>query len=687
MILVKNNNIRSIEKNREKKEKKLTRKMRKRLVGLYVVVLLVLIALSGFLTFYNTQKGDEYAAQVLSKQTYGSKIIPYQRGDILDTNGNVLATSVKVYNLILDPVIILSNEKYLEPTITALTECFTQLDRNTLLETINTKSSSRYVVTLKQLQYEEIKNLNEILTTKKDENPYVKGIWFEEEYKRMYPYNSLASTVIGFTESGNVGRWGIEEYYNDYLNGTDGREFGYVNEDNIMDPVKKSEINGQTVVSTIDLTLQTICEKWIGNWVEEYHPETVAVILANPNNGEILAMADNKNMYDLNNPRDLTRYYTQEAIDAMTEEEYLDNLSKMWRNYCISDSYEPGSTIKPFTVAAALEEGKITQDQTFVCDGFEYVGGFRIKCHKTSGHGTLNVEQALMNSCNDALMSIAFATGKQLFCDYQAKFGFGMKTSIDLPGEASCENLLFSPDNMADSSLATNSFGQTFNVTMVQMVAGFSSLINGGNYYQPHVVRQILNSDGGVVENIDDTLIKQTVTAKTSDFIRHAMWQTVEAGTGKTAKVDGYLVGGKTGTAQHLDKTDSNYLLSFLGFAPYDNPQVVCYVIVDSPQVEDKGSSAYASKLFSAIMTEALPYMNIFPTNPEEIETTTPEPQETESTMEEETSIPLSPSEDETYEEGGLFAEPESGAGENTNLPTPGDNGSPTEPAGDNIPE
>ncbi len=226
---MKQNRTGTMKKNKEKKEKKLTRRMRKRLVGLFVMVLLVLIALSGFMTYYNTQKGDEYAALVLSKQTYGSNVIPYQRGNILDTNGNVLATSVKVYNLILDPVIILSNEKYLEPTLKALTDCFPQLDKNTLTETIQTRSNSRYVITLKELQYEEIKSLNDILTVNRDKNPYVKGIWFEEEYKRMYPYNTLASTVIGFTESGNVGRWGIEEYYNDYLNGTDGRPYGCFN--------------------------------------------------------------------------------------------------------------------------------------------------------------------------------------------------------------------------------------------------------------------------------------------------------------------------------------------------------------------------------------------------------------------------------------------------------------------------
>ena len=695
------NSMNNKRKRNENKFKRITRRMQSKLVGFFIGILLVLLVLSGFLTYYNVERGEEFAAQVLSKQTYGSSIIPYKRGDILDRNGNVLATSVKVYNLILDPYIILSKEDYLEPTLEALVTCFPDMSKEELRATIQGKPNSRYVVITekKNLQYQEIAAMNDILTTKKEDNPYVKGVWFEENYKRMYPYDTLASSIIGFTEAGDVGRWGIEESYNDYLKGNNGREFGYVNEDNIMDPVQKSCVDGQTVVSTIDFTLQNICEKWVKNWKTEYNPTRVAAIIADPNTGEILAMADDNSSYNLNTPHDLTQFYTEEEVSAMTDTQKVEKLSEKWRNYCISDSYEPGSTIKPFTVATALEEGKITENQTFMCDGNEVVGGFNIHCHKRSGHGIQTPEQAIMNSCNDALMSMAFLTGKTLFCDYQAKFGFGMKTSVDLPGEASCAGLLFSADNMADSSLATNSFGQTFNVTMIQMVAGFSALINGGDYYQPHVVKQILNADGGVAKNIEDRLIKQVITKETSDFLRHAMWQTTEAGTGKTAKVAGYRVGGKTGTAQHLDKSDNTYLLSFLGFAPYENPQLVCYVIVDAPNVPDGASSSYASKLFSAIMTEALPYMNIFPEEKVETEPSTeaqpeaPQPEtpaegESESADENAEETPsYSPSDDENFAEGGLI-EPDSDDNTETDvaLPEPlGPEGEPgTEPPATN---
>ena len=225
----------------------------------------------------------------------------------------------------------------------------------------------------------------------------------------------------------------------------------------------------------------------------------------------------------------------------------------------------------------------------------------------------LNVEQAIMNSCNDCLMQISRLEGIDTFCKYQSLFGFGMRSGIDLPGEASCEGLLYTVDNMTMEALATNSFGQNFNVNAMQMVAGFSALINGGNYYKPHVIKQIVNEKGGIVQSFDKQLIKQVVTKDTSDFLKQALCSTVAAGTGKTAAVAGYSVGGKTGTAQHLDKTDDSYLLSFLGFAPYEKPQIVCYAIVDSPDVDDPGSSSYACKLFSAVMTEVLPYMNIFP--------------------------------------------------------------------------
>lgn len=651
-----------------KKMKVFTRSMKAKLARLFIVIMVALAGLGVVLTRIYAKSGDRYSAIVLSQQTYTSKTLPYKRGDITDRNGNVLATSIKVYNLIIDPYIITSDKDYLEPTVKALTKCF-GYSSDEIKQLISDNKDSRYIIKQKQLTYEEIEEFQKLLNDTKN-NPNIKGIWFEEEYKRMYPYSSLASGTLGFTVSGNVGNWGIEEYYNDFLNGVDGREYGYVNQDNTMDPIVKEPTNGNTIVSTIDLNLQTICEKYIKQWVEQYHPKNVSVVMADPNTGEVLAMADSQNIFDLNNPRDLTGYFTQEQIDAMSNDEFLTNLSQMWRNFCVSDSYEAGSTIKPFTIAGALEDGKISKDQTFLCDGGQQVPGYYIHCHKRSGHGTLNVEQSIMNSCNDCLMQIAELEGVATFCKYQSIFGFGMRTGIDLPGEASCEGLLYTTDTMGVSDLASNSFGQNFNVNMVQMVAGFSSLINGGNYYKPHVVKQILNVSGGVVENYDKQLIKQTITKDTSEFLKQSLVNTVVAGTGKAAAVEGYDVGGKTGTAQHHDKDDDTYLLSFLGFAPYDNPQIVCYVVVDAPDVDDPGSSSYASKLFSAIMTEVLPYMDVFPTKDVPANEPQTEPQTTVNEPETETTVPMSPSDDENYTDNGPVAEP---------------NGE--EPSGDNVTE
>lgn len=658
--------------NKGKRLRIFTRSMKAKLARLFIGVLVALVGLGVVITRIYAKSGEKYEAIVLSQQTYSSKTLPYRRGNITDRDGNVLATSIKVYNMIIDPKVILTeNKDYLEPTVDALVKCF-GYSKDELTKLIQDNKDSRYVIKEKQLKYEQIEEFKKLMSDTKN-NPDVKGVWFEEEYKRMYPYSTLASGTIGFTVAGNVGNWGIEEYYNDYLNGIDGREYGYVNEDNTMDPVVKEPTDGNTVVSTIDLNLQTICEKYIKQWVEEYHPTNVAVVMADPNTGEILAMADSNNMYDLNNPQELKGFYSDEEIKAMSDEQKIENLSKIWRNFCVSDTYEAGSTIKPFTIAGALEDGKISKDQTFLCDGGERISGFYIKCHKTSGHGTLNVEQAIMNSCNDSLMQIAAFEGVDTFCKYQSIFGFGMRSGIDLPGEASCEGLLYTKDNMQVADLATNSFGQNFNVNMIQMVAGFSSLINGGYYYKPHVVKQILNSNGGVVANYDKELIKQTITKDTSDFLRQALVNTVNGGTGKTAAVEGYDVGGKTGTAQHHDKSDKTYLLSFLGFAPYDNPKVVCYTIVDAPQVDNPGSSSYACKLFSAIMTEALPYMDVFPTK--EVQTTEPatepettKPEETQESTE--PTVPMSPSEDEAYEDNSPIVEDVEPSGDNVTTTT-----------------
>lgn len=603
------------------------KKMKSKLIIVFLLFMVGLVFVIGHIIYINAVKGSEYGLKVLSQQDSSSVTIPYKRGDVLDRNGNVLATSVKVYNVILDPVVLLDDdEENLEESVDALVRHF-QVNKEEVISKIREKSSSRYVILLKKLSYETVKPFKEEMN-KEDSN--IVGVWFEDEYERNYPFSSLAATVIGYTNSGNAGSWGIEEYYNSTLNGTDGRRFSYVNSENTMETIIKNAKDGNSVMSTIDINVQKIVEEKIASWKAQYNPVNVACIVANPNNGEILGMSSSKNLYDLNNPRDLTPFYSEQELQevlaeemkryteeeqaAMTEEEKeMITCNRVWRNYCISDSYEAGSTIKPFTVAAALEEGVISKDQSFMCDGVEAVGGWQIHCHKRSGHGGLNVTQAIMQSCNDALMQISFKLGKDAFCEYQSRFGFGLKTGIDLPGEVSCASLMYTPSTMDSSTLATNSFGQNFNVTMVQMVAGFSALINGGTYYEPHVAKQVVNSDGAIVENVEKRVVKQVVTKDTTDFLRNALHETVVAGTGKTAAVVGYETAGKTGTAQINGRRGEDvYVLSFMGYAPFDDPEIVCYVLVDEPAVSDPASSSYASRLFSEIMTEVLPYMGVY---------------------------------------------------------------------------
>ena len=289
----------------------------------------------------------------------------------------------------------------------------------------------------------------------------------------------------------------------------------------------------------------------------------------------------------------------------------MDAWNQMWRNFCVNDTYEPGSPAKPMTVAAGLEEGVISQNDTFLCDGGQDVGGYRIKCSNIYGHGILTLEQSLMKSCNDAMMQIAAKLGVQRFAKYQKLFGMGQKTGIDLPGEA--YGLIYNADNMGPTDLAVNSFGQSYNSTMIQMAAAFASVINGGSYYEPHVVKQILNEQGSVVKEVKPKLVRETVSESTSNFIKDALFRTVSEGTGKAAAVEGYEIAGKTGTAKKIPRSAKNYLLSFCGFAPAYDPQVLVYVTIDTPHVEDQPHSTYASGVFSKIMGDILPYLNVFP--------------------------------------------------------------------------
>lgn len=597
---------------KNKFRKKFTKLMQKKLVLLFAGIVLAFALLVGRITYINAFNGDKYSKIVLDQQQYQSRTIPFKRGDIVDRNGTKLATSQRVYNVILDAKVMNSDEKYVDTTIQVLADCF-GLDKSDVEDQVEENPNSRYLIMKKGVSYEKAQEFEKI--DEDDENyPNVNGIWLEEDYVRTYPYNTLASDVIGFTVSGNVGSNGIEASYNSILNGTDGREYGYLSEDSSYEKTVKEAQNGDTVVSTIDLQVQSVVEKYITQFNEENSSGTTlgskntAVMVMNPQNGEILAEASYPN-YDLNNPRDLTKLHTEEELAALSDEEKVKELNSLWNNFCISSGYEPGSTFKPFTISEGLDLGVLIGDESYVCNGVLHVGDHDIHCSNRDGHGTQSLKVALENSCNVALMQIGSAIGKEQFVRYQQLFGFGQSTGIDLPGEAA--GLLYSLEDMDSSTLATNAFGQNFNVTMTQLAASFCSLINGGNYYEPHVVKQIQDENGNVTENKDPVLVRHTISKETSDIIKDYMLGVVEEGTAKTAAVEGYDVGGKTGTAEKLPRGNGKYLVSFIGYAPQENPQVMVYVVIDEPNVDNQANSKLATTMASQIMTEIFPYLGV----------------------------------------------------------------------------
>ncbi len=598
--------------------------MRKKLVFLFFIVLLAFVGLSVRLFMINKENGENYKRKILSQQNYVSTTLPYKRGDILDTNGTKLAYSEKVYNLVVDSSIINSVEGSLEPTLAALDACF-DVDINELRNYIVTNKDDRYHVLFKKLEYEEIADFVE-MQSNPSEYPNIKGIWFESEYKRVYPYGSLACDTIGFTVGKDIGSFGLEEYYNSILNGTDGREYGYLTDDSDVERTTIPARDGQTIVSTIDANIQSIVDKYVAQWNHEHEGEnayragelgskSTGVIVMNPNNGEVLAMAGYP-VFDLNNPRSLSEngLYSEEQIAAMTEEERYDALNQIWRNFCISDTYEPGSTAKSLTISAGLDAGVLTGNESYNCGGVLEVGGHKIHCHKRIGHGTLTLSGALEQSCNVALMNIGSAMGSGTLAEYLSNFNIGLKTNIDLAGEARTDTLVFDPDNMGSADLAISTFGQGYNVTMIQMASAFCSVVNGGYYYQPHVVKEIRNADGSVAEKITPRVLKQTISESTSDRMKGYLFNVCDIGTGKTAVPAGYLIGGKTGTAEMYPRGTGNYVVSFIGFAPVDDPQVVVYVVIDRPNVDHQPHSTFAQEICKNIMTELLPYMQIFRT-------------------------------------------------------------------------
>ncbi len=651
---------------------KFTTKMQKKLVVLFTIVLLAFVGLTARLILINKESGEQYKKQVLSQQAYDSKTIPFRRGDILDSKGTKLAVSEKVYNVILDAKIMLSDEKAVEPTIAAV-QSELGIDGSAIRSRIASHPESSYYVLKKQMTYEEISGFKE-LQADKEQGTNIKGIWFEEEYKRRYPNSTMAADVIGFTRSDNQGLYGLEEYYNDVLSGTPGREYGYLNGDAALERTTIAAVDGNSIVTTIDVNIQSIVEKYLKKFNDEYKDNfeerngsnNTGAIIMDVNTGEVLAMASYPG-FDLNKTKDpesligmpmvdelgnkTGEYITAENLAAMEGTDKLEqNFNSLWRNFAIHDTYEPGSVAKPFTVAAGIDSGKITGNEFYTCNGFLKVGDHEIKCHNRYGDGTINVAEGIERSCNVVMMHVNMATGKNTFIDYQHIFNFGLKTNIDLVGESRTASLIYNENTMGPTDLATNSFGQGFNVTMIQMIAGFSSLINGGNYYEPHVVKKIISPSGATVQNIEPRILKQTISPTTSEIIKEDCNLVVsgENGTGKTARPAGYMIGGKTGTAETLPRGNNEYVVSFMGYAPADNPQIAIYVVVDRPNVRYQDDAKFATRIVRNILTEVLPYKGIFMTE----ELTDAEREELEA-LQIEIMTPIAPEEtqeDETVE-------------------------------------
>ena len=636
------------------------RKIKQRLLLVGASLAIIFILISIYLYRYISSNNIEYNKIVLSQRqnSYNQERVESKRGNIMDTNGKVLATSKKVYNLIIDPYIINSGDKnaYVNATVAALNECY-GYDISELYDIINNRKESKYVRYRKALSYDEKSKFEEYANRKNDEfrrlkvKDRVRGVWFEEEYNRVYPYKELASNVIGFINNEGKGTMGLELFYEDELKGTSGKSFAFLNDEYNVESVERDVIDGNNIITTIDFDIQSIVENNINKWQkEDIGSKDCAVIVMDPSNGEIKAMATS-NTFDLNNPRNLDMYTEEEIFemgkDILLKEyvkanqvpkEEIENINilehfsadeiknraieniyfKSWKNYCIQNTYEPGSTTKVFTVSGALEENTVNKDTTFLCEGkIELNDGehtWTIRCNNRSGHGELDLSDAVAVSCNMSMAEIGEGLGITDFCKYQEIFGFGQKTNIDLPYEADTEKLVYDKDTMGRTSLATNSFGQNFNTTMIQVITAYASIINGGSLYEPHIVKRIENSKGDILKEIDKKEIRKTVSEKTSKFIRDTLIKTVEVGTGKVAQIDGVVVGGKTGTAEKLPRVDKNYVVSFCGFAEKDGKDLLCYVVVDEPNLEGEAQakSSFATKIFRSIMKDIINDKNVY---------------------------------------------------------------------------
>ncbi|MGI6002977.1 MAG: penicillin-binding transpeptidase domain-containing protein [Lachnospiraceae bacterium] len=614
---------------------------RRRLFLVFVSVLILMTVLIIRIVQLDATSSTQSQREALAQISKNNTEIPYKRGSIMDRNGTVLAQSEQYYRIILDTSVMADLKIDDAYTYTAeLLHKFFGFDEQDILDQLNANPDAQYIRLDGEISYEDKKKCDDYIdslsqedsssaegdeteTAKSEEELQKdkdevslfsqKAIWFEMHYKRNYPYSTLASDVIGFTSGDGSGLWGLENYYDSDLTGTDGRTYTYVKDDVTKEQVTQQPTDGYSIVSTIDVNLQRICEDKLNEFASETGSDHISALIMDPNNGEILAMASAPG-FDLNNPDDLSECgYTDELLDSMTDEEKSELCNEVWKNFCVNDSYEPGSTAKTMTMSYALDNGYVDEDDTFDCyGGLTYTDGTLVRCNDV--HGTVTLRQALMYSCNTALMYIGESIGASNFVRMQDVFGLGQLTGIDLPGEQSCASLVYTEDSLGPVELWTSSFGQGYNVNMVQLAAAFSSIVNGGKYYKPHIVSSIQDSKGSTVKVFNTSLMRSTISEETSEWMRESLYEVVESGTGTPARVAGYKIGGKTGTSEVGERGTEDRLVSFIAAAPIDDPQIVVYVVIDKPHTVSQDHSSFASVLVSRILKEALPYLQIFPT-------------------------------------------------------------------------
>lgn len=576
----------------------------------------------GRVLYMKVVHGAEYEAAAKNQQINRYDItIPPNRGSILDRNNQVLAISTTVYNVALDSLqlaeVAQQYPEEQEKTLTTLCEYFPELDYNTLKQyvTVNPETGELYmnnhwkylVKGIERSVKEELEAMN------------LKGVYFEKSSKRSYPLNSSACHLVGFTRGD--AQWGLEGYYNSYMEGTPGRSFILYNGADSVVHQDYDAKDGDTIITTIDYNIQKIAEEVVAETAAEWSAKNVAAMVMDPYTGEVYAMAESHS-FDLNNPNEIPEWETDtkytENWDQLSSEEQLEYLNTMWKNFCVSDTYEPGSIFKPMLVAAALEEGVITPNSSFQCNGYTDIGGYRIKCHLVSGHGNINVEQIMAQSCNMGVIQIANLLGADKFYEYQREFGFGDYTGIDLPGEAAGQ--LHSKESIGPTELATMSFGQTFNCTSIQVIAAFSSLINGGNLVKPHVVSQIVDADGNVVLENDTEVVRRVISEKTSAYMRTALKATVENGLAKKLQIDGYSIGCKTGTAEQGSRTnDDLWALSNMSYFPAENPKYIVFTVINQPSDYVEGVQT-PTPMTKKLIEGIIKYDNLEPTQPVEDE-------------------------------------------------------------------